>query len=54
MITGYSKQEFDKNSIDTMKKTVNAYKNYKKWFKFPHGIKGNIYCFFSYSDYKIR
>ena len=43
MITGYSKQEFDKNALDMVKKTVNAYKSYKKWFKFPHGIKGYIY-----------
>ena len=43
MITGYSKQEFDKNALETIENTVNAYKNYKKWFKFPQGIKGSIF-----------
>ena len=47
MITGYSKQEFDKNALKTIENTVNAYKNYKKWFKFPQGIKGSIRCFFT-------
>ena len=40
MVTGYSKQEFDDYSKDYIQKTLTAYKNYKKWFKFPRGIKG--------------
>ena len=48
MITGYTKFEFDEFSRKEIQSTINAYKNYKKWFKFPKGIKGNhllISCF---------
>ena len=46
MVTGYSKQEFDDYSKDYIQKTLTAYKNYKKWFKFPRGIKGfqSLHC----------
>ena len=43
MINGYSKFLFDKNSREDTHKTDIAYTNYKKGFKFPHGIKGNYY-----------
>ena len=43
MITGYTKFEFDEFSRKEIQSTINAYKNYKKWFKFPKGIKGNSF-----------
>ena len=41
MINGYTKFQFDKNSREDTHQTDIAYTNYKKGFKFPHGIKGN-------------
>ena len=41
-ITSFTKSEFDENSLMDIKTTINAYKYYKKWFKFPQGIKGNL------------
>ena len=40
MITSYTEKELNKDSFKDIRKTVKAYNNYKKWFKFPHGIKG--------------
>ena len=54
MITGYSKQEFDKNALKTIENTVNAYKNYKKWFKFPQGIKGFIQFLYYHTSYDVH
>ena len=45
MVTGYTKVDFDDYSRKEIQSTINAYKNYKKWFKFPIGIKGKkIFC----------
>ena len=44
MITGYSKLEFDHYSQNNIQNTLRAYKDYKKWFKFPTGIKGITLC----------
>ena len=41
-ITSFTKSEFDEDSLMDIKKTINAYKSYKKWFKFPQGIKGTF------------
>ena len=35
--------QFDKNSREDTHQTDIAYTNYKKGFKFPHGIKGNYH-----------
>ena len=43
MINGYTKFLFDENSREDTHKTDIAYTNYKKGFKFPHGIKGNYH-----------
>ena len=43
MINGYTKFQFDKNSREDTHQTDIAYTNYKKGFKFPHGIKGNYH-----------
>ena len=40
MITGYTKFDFDDYSKKEIRNTITAYKNYKKWFKFPNGFKG--------------
>ena len=40
MITSHTKSEFNQDSLMHIRKTINAYKNYKKCFKFPQGIKG--------------
>ena len=48
MITGYTKFDFDDYSKKEIRNTITAYKNYKKWFKFPKGIKGN-----SFIDYLL-
>ena len=32
--------EFEEFSREDIPQTINDYKNYKKWFKFPAGIKG--------------
>ena len=42
MITSYFKSDYEKDLQDYMPKTVTSYTNYKKQFKFPIGIKGNI------------
>ena len=44
MVTGYTKLfEIDENiHKENIQKTINAFRAYKKWFKFPHGIKGNL------------
>ena len=44
MITGYTKFDFDEYSRQNIKSTINAYKDYKKCFKFPKGIKGYVSC----------
>ena len=44
MITGYTKFDFNEYSRQNIKSTIIAYKNYKKWFKFPKGIKGYVSC----------
>ena len=38
MITGYTKVDFDDYSKDEIQSTINAYKDYKKQFKFPRGF----------------
>ena len=47
MVTGYTKFDFHEDSHWDIKKTINAYNNYKKRFKFLSLIKGilnsNIY-----------
>ena len=40
MITGYTKFDFDDYPQGNIEKTMRAYKEYKKWFKFPIGLKG--------------
>ena len=40
MVTGYTKFDFHEDSHWDIKKTVNAYNSYKKWFKFLSLIKG--------------
>ena len=42
MVTGFTKFEFEEFSRKDIKQTISDYKNYKKWFKFPAGIKGEI------------
>ena len=42
MITGYTKFDFDDYPQGNIEKTMRAYKEYKKWFRFPSGIKGHI------------
>ena len=44
MVTGYTKLfEIDENiHQENIQKTINAFRAYKKWFKFPHGIKGTV------------
>ena len=44
MVTGYTKLfEIDENiHKENIQKTINAFRAYKKWFKFPHGIKGKL------------
>ena len=42
MITGYTKSEFYDYPKDNIEKTIQSYKEYKKWFKFPIGIKGYL------------
>ena len=44
MITGYTKFDFDEDQ-GNIKKTVKAYQNYKKWFKFPQGLQGTHFHF---------
>ena len=45
MVTGFTKVDFDDYSKDEIQSTINAYKDYKKWFKFPRGFnfRGLIY-----------
>ena len=40
MVTGFTKFEFEEFSRKDIQQTISDYKNYKKWFKFPAGIKG--------------
>ena len=47
MVTGYSKIELDQFSKSEIQKTIKAYKNYKKPFRFPKGIKGIYYVVIS-------
>ena len=42
MITGYTKFYFDDYPQGNIEKTIRNYKEYKKWFRFPSGIKGHI------------
>ena len=42
MITGYTKFDFDDYPQGNIEKTMRAYEEYKKWFRFPSGIKGHI------------
>ena len=42
MITSYFKSDYEKDLQYYMPKTITSYTNYKKQFKFPIGIKGNI------------
>ena len=46
MVTGFTKVDFDDYSKDEIQSTIKAYKDYKKWFKFPKGIKGNSFIDF--------
>ena len=43
MVTGFTKFEFEEYSEKDIQNTIKDYKNYKKWFKFPAGIKGEWY-----------
>ena len=42
MVTGFTKFEFEMFSRKDIQQTIEDYKNYKKWFKFPDGIKGKV------------
>ena len=42
MVTGFTKFEFEEYSEKDIQNTIKDYKNYKKWFKFPAGIKGKL------------
>ena len=42
MITSYFKSELDGDLHNSLLETMKAYNNYKKWFKFPSAIKGEI------------
>ena len=42
MVTGFTKFEFEDYSQKDIENTFQQYKNYKKWFKFPAGIKGKL------------
>ena len=42
MVTGFTKFEFEEFSRKDIQQTIDDYNNYKKWFKFPAGIKGKI------------
>ena len=42
MITGYTKFDFYNYPQGNIEKTMRAYKEFKKWFRFPSGIKGHI------------
>ena len=45
MVTGFTKFEFEEFSRKDIQQTIDDYKNYKKWFKFPAGIKGLLKMF---------
>ena len=41
MIISYSKSEFNNNILkNNMDASIDSYRNYKKYFKYPFGIKG--------------
>ena len=40
MIISYSKSEFNNNLKNYMAASIDSYRNYKKYFKYPFGIKG--------------
>ena len=40
MITGYTKFDFDDYPQGKIEKTMMAYKENKKWFKYPVGLRG--------------
>ena len=40
MIISYSKSEFNNNLKNYMDASLDSYRNYKKYFKYPFGIKG--------------
>ena len=39
MVTGFTKFDFQDYPKKDIQRTLDDYKNYKKWFKFPSGIK---------------
>ena len=43
MVTGFTKFEIEEFSRKNIQQTIDDYKNYKKWFKFPAGIKGALH-----------
>ena len=45
IVTGYTKFEFDDLKLVDIEKTIEAYKDFKKWFKVPLSIKGNLFPF---------
>ena len=40
MVTGFTKFDFQDYPKKDIQRTLDDYKKYKKWFKFPSGIKG--------------
>ena len=42
MVTGFTQLDLEENSRKGIQRTINDYENYKKWFKFPDGIKGKL------------
>ena len=40
MVTGFTKFDFEDYSKVDIQSIIEDYKNYKKWLKFPTGIKG--------------
>ena len=45
MVTGFTKFDFEEFSRKDIQQTIDDYKKYKKWFKFPAGLKGKSLMF---------
>ena len=46
MITSYAKTDVDNDFNDLLKEEMNAYKEFKKWFKFSAATAGEfLWCF---------
>ena len=54
MVTSYSKSDLDKNLESYIPITMNAYRQYKKWFQYNPAMKGLVFLIYCIVIIELR